>query len=138
MTTTKKQISDIAEAWRLLSDSVDNLNWGYSDADRLLQQTLDESKRHNQGRYGPRHLSIQREAQYFAVKRVVECLQGYTPKLSEFWHLQQSIFGAYALVHNSTTAPLIAKVYGDNRELFNRVVSYDYAEMMSDSEVQHA
>jgi hypothetical protein len=132
--TKSKAIRDINEAWSLLSRAVEHLG-GFcrgTPTEELYKLTLDESKRHDRYATGSRGITISVEAKYFAIKRLVEYLRDdEAPSLADYWHLQKSCYGAYAMVHSAQDgAAEIAKCYADNKALLHTVAAYDYVALI--------
>lgn len=115
-----------------LIESLNNLSWS-NYGDRLIDLTLEESKNHN--KWGNRTranrgISVQTEARYFAIKRIIECLDGYTPDSKEFLFLQRSVFAAYCIATNERFKEPLSAWLTRHESAARLIASWDYCDLI--------
>lgn len=126
-----KETKLINEAWQKLEYYLNHQDWT-SHGDQLLNLTLEESKGHDRFRGGERNtrgISVRTEAKFFAVKRLVDYINGDdAPDPANYISTQKSCFHAYGLVRRFSEG--LTELHAQKKELFDMVASWDYCDLI--------
>lgn len=129
MITTKqrKLLSDLWSSWQ-------HGEPGSHDTAKLFAITYQESKDHDRfrGREIRRGMTIIDEARYFALKRVAEFAidDQEMPNPANYFHLQQSVYAAYALCNDGSTGEAVRDWASSERVKLAELLTWDYVEMI--------
>lgn len=130
-----KETKLIKETYDILQESFNNISWN-NYGNEYLNLCLAESKDHDRFRGGlenARGINLITEARYFAIKRLVECLDGYVPNLKNYISTQKSCFYAYALVNDERfhdTWSMLNTKHTKLIESMRLIAEWDYCDLI--------
>lgn len=128
---TTKQKRLMREVFESLRYELSTLDWN-DYGKQLLDMTLAESKRHDNGRpeHIVRNMSTLDEARYFAIKRIVECLDGYKPDPADFLMLQRSVFPAYSIAKHDRFLGCRDRWLAKHNDNARMIASFKYSDLI--------
>lgn len=126
----------IRETWRVIEYQFSVLDWN-NYGKQLLAMTLEESKKHDRfrGESIQRGISIQTEAKYFAIKRLVEyAIDDQKLEAINFVYTQKSCYMAYSMAKNDRFKDVwivLSTTKKDNLIAMKEIASWDYCDLIA-------